>query len=307
MQTELKMLQLQLTRRCNLQCYFCGQDHSARTDELQLQDWLRVLNQLKEYAPQANVVLWGGEPLIHPHFKEIVHHAANLGFPLELITNGSLISHHEELLCNYFSKIYISVDGPEKIHDSIRGKGIFEKVKKGLEILKYGKAELIMMSVMTPEHLKHFSDIPFGLPVNRVILHKMIYLTEAECSGMKKEDTEKWCRNEFKGYEEMVAEAIRKLREITFPVSVEFQPHNSGTCCMEPYRHLHITSNGETSFCTDFNQYSLGNVTRRTLKEIFEGEEAEEFRKTGNAPFCNHCSWRNTEETIIKFKKGKLS
>ena len=271
---------------------------------MSLPDWINVLKQLREYALGATVVLWGGEPLLYPHFREVAQFAAQSGFPLEIITNGTMIDRHADLLRNHFKTVYISVDGPEKIHDAIRGTGVFAKVKAGLERLKSGNAELVMMSVLAPENMASFETLPFGLPVDRVILHEMIYLTDAECGQLPPSAVEKWHGNDCPDYPLRLRTTIEKLRQRKYPVPVEFQPHFEGGICREPYRHLHIGSDGETSFCTDFTHYTLGNVKKQTLKSIFEGEKAEQFRRNGNNPFCSHCSWKNTEESIIEFKKS---
>lgn len=302
MHPELKMLHLQLSRKCNLHCRFCGQHHADPDCAMSLPDWIDVLKQLRDYAPGAAVVLWGGEPLAYPHFREVAQFAAQQGFPLEIITNGTMISRYADLLRTLFKTVYISVDGPEKVHDAIRGTGVFAKVKAGLEQLKDGRAELVMMSVMAPENMESFETLPFGLPVDRVILHEMIYLTDAECKGLSPQAAEKWHGNADPDYPERLRKTIGILKQHEYPVPVEFQPHFAGGYCREPYRHLHIGSDGETSFCTDFTENSLGNVRSHNLREIFEGDKAEQFRRNGNSPFCSHCSWKNTGESIIRFK-----
>ena len=295
------MLHLQLSRKCNLHCRFCGQHHTDPEGAMRLSDWIDVLKQLREYAPGSTVVLWGGEPLLYPHFREVSQFAAKQGFPLEIITNGTMISRHADLLRTLFKKIYISVDGPEKVHDAIRGPGVFAKVNAGLEQVKGGNAERIMMSVLAPENLDSFESLPFGLPVDRVILHEMIYLTDAECRELPSSVAEKWHGNDCPDYPSRLRTTIEKLKQREYPVPVEFQPHFEGGNCREPYCHLHIGSDGETSFCTDFTNYSLGNVKQQTLKNIFEGENAKQFRQNGNSPFCSHCSWKNTRESIVTF------
>lgn len=264
-------------------------------------DWTGVLKQLRDYAPGSTLVLWGGEPLLYPHFREVTELAAQSGFPLEIITNGTMIARHADLLKSIFKRIFVSVDGPEKVHDAIRGPGVFAKVKEGLEQLKGGNAELIMMSVLAPENLDTFETLPFGLPVDRVILHEMIYLTDAECRQLTSSAAEKWHGNDCPDYPSRLRTTIEKLRQGKYPVPVEFQPHFEGGNCREPCRHLHIGSDGETTFCTDFMNYTLGNVRDHTLREIFEGEKAERFRQNGNKPFCSHCSWKNTRESIVIF------
>ncbi|MGN0872948.1 MAG: radical SAM protein [Victivallales bacterium] len=305
MNINLEMVHLQLTWRCNLHCAFCGQKHKKPLNVLSPSEWLELLERIHDYAPGAVLVLWGGEPLLYPYFRDIVLHAKELDFPLELITNGTQIGVHADLLQKYFCRIYLSVDGPERVHDTIRGKGVFAKVKENLEFLGKIKGELIMMSVMTPENLDCFEALPFGLPVDRIILHPLIYLSEEECRGYPKDFAVEWRRNAVAGYEEKLAQTLKKLQGMKFSVPVEFQPHFRGGFCREPYRHLHIGAGGETSFCTDFTEDSLGNVRGHSLQEIFEGEKAEIFRKHGENLFCSHCSWKNTRKEIIQFAKRR--
>ena len=118
---ELKMVHLQLTRQCNLHCRFCGQSHAEKPGSLRLSEWCDLIGRIHDYAPDATLVLWGGEPLLYPGFEAVVRCAAHYGFALELITNGTRIDRHAELLKTHFQRIYLSVDGPEAVHDSIRG------------------------------------------------------------------------------------------------------------------------------------------------------------------------------------------
>ena len=88
----------------------------------------------------------------------------------------------------------------------------------------------------------------------------------------------------------------------THAFKVRYLPHvRSGEIvrpCLSPWRHLHIMWNGETSFCTDFTDFSVGNVREQPLEALFRGEQAEKFRKlveNGRNPACRHCSWGDKE------------
>ena len=158
-----------------------------------------------------------------------------------------------------------------------------------------------MMSVLAPENMESMDGMPFGLPVHRVILHELIYLNDEECRGLPHAVTWRWRCNAMGGYPQRLAQAIGRLKHRRFPVPVEFQPHFAGgAVCREPYRHLHVCVDGETSFCTDFTHASLGSVRTQGVREIFEGARAEAFRRDGNQPFCSHCSWKNTADTIVR-------
>ena len=78
MERRLEMIHLQLTRQCNLNCWFCGQrKNSALRDgkesmALKTEEWLGIVNELDAAAgKKPSVMLWGGEPLMSPCFDEI--------------------------------------------------------------------------------------------------------------------------------------------------------------------------------------------------------------------------------------------
>ncbi len=301
MELKLKMVHFQLTRCCNLHCHFCGQKRTPDPRPMQTADWLRLLDELAPQARDTTVVLWGGEPTIAPNFETIATQAFQMGFHLQIITNGTRLEQWAPFLKEHFDEVFLSVDGPEPVHDSIRGKGVFNAIRQNLPCLTGGRARVSIMTVAAPESLAYLDQIPFGLPVDRAILHELIYLDDDEAAQLPPDVAAAWHANHTDVYKRDLAQTIERLKQTTFPVPVEFQPHGLEGFCREPYWHLHVGSGGETGFCTDFTHYTLGNVHDHSLYEIFLGEAAEQFRKIGRIVFCNHCAWKNTPLTILHF------
>ncbi len=296
MTSGLAVVHFQLTADCNLRCAFCGQRHTAQPSPV---DWFALLEELAEYAPGCRVVMWGGEPLLYPGFDALCRRAHAMGFHLELITNGTLIGEHSEVLRECFERIYVSVDGPEKVHDAVRGRGVFASVRRNLELLRGGGARVTIMTVLAPETLASCGEAPYGLAADGVIFHELIGFTAEERHTVP--GAEEWPEIS-PDYGERLRAALAELKGRVFPVPTEFQPHFAGgEACREPWRHLHVLADGETCFCTDFTRESLGNVTRESIREIFAGVRAARFRERGETPFCAHCSWKNTAATVVRF------
>jgi MoaA/NifB/PqqE/SkfB family radical SAM enzyme len=78
---------IELTYRCNLDCFFCYNDLAARGKALRLDDYLRILDELAELQV-LDVTLSGGEPLAHPDFFAIGAAAKERGFVIRLKSNG---------------------------------------------------------------------------------------------------------------------------------------------------------------------------------------------------------------------------
>ena len=138
MRHPVKAVHFQLTGRCNLACSFCGQNKGmlgTGREELPVGFWLRCA---EETEPDAPVPFWGGEPLLYPGFEELAERLSASRHPLEIVTNGTLAGRHAETLCRRFRRIFISVDGPRELHDAVRGKGVFDRVRASLEKLRAG-------------------------------------------------------------------------------------------------------------------------------------------------------------------------
>jgi radical SAM protein with 4Fe4S-binding SPASM domain len=80
----------ELTHKCNLKCVMCYNDPLSQP-ELSTDECLTILAQLVE-AGTLRLTLTGGEILTRPDFFEIALEARELGFALDLKTNGTLIT-----------------------------------------------------------------------------------------------------------------------------------------------------------------------------------------------------------------------
>jgi len=78
---------LELTYRCNLNCYFCYNDANLEGVPLGRTQYFRLLEELRELGT-LNLTLSGGEPLAHPEFFALGRRARELGFLVRVKTNG---------------------------------------------------------------------------------------------------------------------------------------------------------------------------------------------------------------------------
>lgn len=86
-QNQLFSALVELTYRCNLDCYFCYNDLTLRGRPLTKAQYFDLLEGLRSLGA-LNVVLSGGEPLAHPEFFEIGRRARELGFVTRIKSNG---------------------------------------------------------------------------------------------------------------------------------------------------------------------------------------------------------------------------
>ena len=78
---------VELTYRCNLDCFFCYNDLGLRGEPLRTDQYLAFFEDLRDLQV-LNLTLSGGEPLAHPDFLKLGARARELGFVVRVKSNG---------------------------------------------------------------------------------------------------------------------------------------------------------------------------------------------------------------------------
>lgn len=137
----LQQLFLEVTPRCNLSCLHCGSrcDGHAKVDEVSLDEWKRVIDEVKEdFGTSVFIVVTGGEPTLWKDLCELGRYVTDLGFKWGMTTNGTLIDERmaQELVDSGLKSVSVSVDGLPDTHDAIRRvKGSREAAVRGVKNL----------------------------------------------------------------------------------------------------------------------------------------------------------------------------
>ena len=133
---------LTITNHCNLRCQMCGQwsqegyvrgNTEVLKHELTLADWKRVVDEIAIHGIPS-VLLRGGEVFMFPGIIELLDYIHAQGMFISIDTNGTMLEQFAADLVR-IGKIHltVSVDGPEPIHDAVRGiPGTFQKLKAGV-------------------------------------------------------------------------------------------------------------------------------------------------------------------------------
>jgi radical SAM protein with 4Fe4S-binding SPASM domain len=149
---SLRYLELQMTDRCNLSCRHCYIGEGSHRD-LSIGQVQRVLKEFEEIQG-LRLLLSGGEPLLHPQFWEINDVLRNYAFRSVLLSNGTLIT-KEVAKRLRIHEAQISLDGMREGHESIRGKGTFDKTLSAIDHLQEVN---IRVSIATMIHRKNLSE-----------------------------------------------------------------------------------------------------------------------------------------------------
>lgn len=123
-----------MTMRCNSMCVHCN-IWKTKFDEQELStaDWLRVLNELRDWLGPFRMVFTGGEALLRDDMLTILEHASRLGIIAELLSNGIMINGElpTQISATGVEQVTISFDGiTSEVHDRFRGRTGFHAASK---------------------------------------------------------------------------------------------------------------------------------------------------------------------------------
>jgi radical SAM protein with 4Fe4S-binding SPASM domain len=163
-------VQLHLTERCNLRCKHCYQNEK-RPDEMSLPEIKSVIGEVSDmledwtksydiaFTSSFNVT--GGEPFLRQDFFEVLEALRSAGFDTYILSNGTLISRDIAIrLAGLGVKgVQISIEGPEAIHDDIRGAGSFSASLKGIRNLLDAGTEVTLNTTLSEINAPFFMDV----------------------------------------------------------------------------------------------------------------------------------------------------
>ena len=139
--TDLYIIAINLTRRCNLACDHCYMDAETRQSssegELSTAEVKGLLEQICSRSNETMVVLTGGEPLLRRDLDELVAYGSSLGLLMVVGTNGVMLDEQRVISLKAAGAMGmgISLDSLDPAHhDAFRGcSGSWEKTLNGME------------------------------------------------------------------------------------------------------------------------------------------------------------------------------
>lgn len=181
-------IQWHLTEKCNLRCKHCYQT-GGRTEELTLQEVKAVVSEFEDtlkawsdaydisFSSSFNIT--GGEPLLRQDILRTIETIARPGFDIYLLSNGTLINREiSAALAGMGVKgVQVSMEGPEDVHDSIRGKGSFSSAVKGIGNLLEAGLNVTMNATLSEVNSGDFlslSELAASLGVQKLGFSRLV-------------------------------------------------------------------------------------------------------------------------------------
>jgi MoaA/NifB/PqqE/SkfB family radical SAM enzyme len=295
---------LDVTRRCNLNCLGCHY-HSRvvnadapSTDEIKdvsLDSVRRLCEELKKINTNLVVLGGSGEPLLHPGLLDIVSTIKSSGLEAFLITNGTLLN--EEIITALIRerldvlRVSLWAGSPEQYKLNYPGTDPdnFHKLIAMLELAARLKAEqksrLPKVMVHQPLNRNNFNEMDSMVDLaSRTGSNGLTFSPMNNASGALKHfeltaDDEMSVRRSLVS----VKKRLNSLR-LNHNVNQTLQRYRIGpevwrkTPCYSPWYHARIWVDGTVQPCGRFD-YPLGNINEKTFDEIWNGPAFRSFRK----------------------------
>ncbi|MFB4426013.1 radical SAM protein [Streptomyces sp. QL37] len=120
---------------CNARCRMCDIWKEAPGKTLTASDVARWTPGWRERGV-SRVVLCG-EPLLHPELVEVCAAVREEGIRLDMLTNGLLLERMADQVVASCDTLTVSLDGPEPVHNEIRGRGnAYARLRAGVRAIR---------------------------------------------------------------------------------------------------------------------------------------------------------------------------
>jgi radical SAM protein with 4Fe4S-binding SPASM domain len=307
------------TGACNLNCLYCNvnADMKPSPDELTTEEALCLVDQVYEFGSEW-FGLKGGEPLLRKDVFEIIGHARDLGLKVCLLTNGCFVD--GEILDNLVKNdVYtsVSIDGPEMIHDAIRGKGSHKAALSAIK--KLSKTGILNGLSMAATSL-NYKEAEYVVNLAEEYGARFVWFNHLVPSGRAHENTQlEPTPEQYEWFLNNVYDLTKKeyKHDFGFHIHCPFyarifkqrDPENfpewyknefTGKCIYFLFGgYLSILENGDVIPCFYSEGLKIGNIREKTLKELWEEVKKSDFYPQLQNPNnlkgkCRYCEYRDT-------------
>lgn len=322
---------------CNLHCKMCDVGtQSLETNfatnlvgthplHMPVELFEKIVDQTKKFYPSTKLGYAFTEPLVYKHLEETLAYADRAGLFTSITTNALNLRQKSDILAkNGLNELYISLDGPEAIHNEIRGhKSSHQRALEGIEALQT-KADIpISIYCVITEwnigHLKRFLADLSGFRLKHVGFLHANFITE-DLAVLHNQKFNNDFHATFSNVEEVSFDAYdlnalhEELNEIVqqkYPFETSITPHITskeglhryyfepekkvGKSCFDVFNNLMIKSDGSVipAHGRCYN-VSVGNLYETDLRGIWNSDGMKKIRKTllsegGLLPACQRC------------------
>ncbi len=292
--------QWHLTERCNLKCSHCYQE-GGKTTEISFAQAKKIVDIAHDtiqnwsdtyginFSPSFNVT--GGEPFLSSHLHDILDYLCVKGFDIFLLTNGTIIDQEKArmLAAIPVKGVQVSLEGPEAIHEKIRGKKSFRRAVQGVgHLLDAGLTVNLNMTLskINCDYLNELVELAISMGLKRLGFSRLVPY------GRGKDLVDMMIPKERlqKIYKDLLAVRNDKILittgdPVAMQIDEEIQDSNKAVPfggCAAGVSGITILPDGTLTPCRRLG-IPVGNIFRDSLREIWAASPVLEALRTKKA------------------------
>lgn len=268
------------TMRCNLSCLGCYAASYTKNDDLELEVIDRIIQEGKEIGVSFFTIL-GGEPFVRNDMFYIYQKHSDVFF--HVYTNGTLL---DNKLVDKLARLgnvmpEISIEGFEHETNERRGKKIYQKVLKSMELLKQYRIPFGYSVAVTRKNIEAVTSdefIDMMIEKGAIIGWYFLYMPVG-----KNPDPSLMPTPEQRLYLKERRNYIRENKPLFIIDFWNDAPYVGG--CIAARRYLHINHKGDVEPCI-FAHFAQVNIKNTSLRNAIRCQLFEEIRK--RQPFSSN-------------------
>lgn len=291
-----EFLSLITTWHCNFHCQSCSVWEKTSFQELNLEQWLPIILDLKTTMPATTFVeINGGEPLLNKNLVlELIKELKSSFKTVALNTNGSLIN--EEIIkeleaagLNILKLSFYSLD--PTVHNKLRGdERAYEQAKKTIDLLQNKSIKLEIGILLTAQNISGLSELITWLetlPNATIILQPLD--EKVESSESKNSQTNQLLSNLWPNRSQ--SEIFFNWLATSHNLKIKNSPHSLSMIrryylepssimdyrCFAGQRNLAIYPNGDVALC--FKRGIIGNLSQTALSNLLKSQTTKDERR----------------------------
>jgi len=314
---SLPILILMPHSRCNCRCVMCDiWKANINKQELSVDDLQPHIESLVKLKLKQ-VVLSGGEPLMHSNLWTFCELLKSHGIKITLLSTGLLMEKYAADIIKWCDEVIVSIDGSESVHNQIRNiPDAYKKLKQGIIALKKTDPNFRITGRCVLQKL-NYQDLPNIIKAARALNLDQISFLAADVStlafnrpeplprervvdiALNAEEALEFSRiieriiDEFKRdfQSRFIAENPDKMRSLAqYYLGLNDESPFPAVRCNAPWVSAVIETNGDVLPC--FFHPKIGNIFEQDIAEILNDPRSVAFRKGLNVqenPICKKC------------------
>lgn len=302
-------LYLETTNRCNLLCTTCPRTYAELEPPADM-SWELFTSIVDQLPDLQRAVLHGvGEPMLVKNLPAMVRYLKDRGVYVLFNTNGTVLTEKSgrAMISSGLDELRVSLDASNAAsYRAIRGKNYFDRILRNVRNFRalqvregheHPRVSAWLTGLKeTIGELPAFVKVAAEIGVKEVYLQRLVFF-EHDAIGRARPDQalyEQLSREEADALKE--AETLAASYGMVFGASgaasepgMSLKRDSEGSpwsMCRRPWTVMYVTANGRALPCCiapfsqqGYENYTLGDATQETLREIWNGAPYQTFRE----------------------------